>query len=154
MTTDNRREINDLGNAIAFIQGGNSRVTFVSKKTGNRFTYRINVPKDKRGDIFFVSVLNGPDNETSYAYIGYMRGGVFFHGGAKAKASHDAPCVRAFQYVWRALVNHTLPADCEIWHEGSCCRCGRALTVPESIESGIGPECLKRRESAMLCEPV
>lgn len=31
----------------------------------------------------------------------------------------------------------------EIWHEGKCGRCGRQLTVPESIESGFGPECVK-----------
>jgi hypothetical protein len=29
----------------------------------------------------------------------------------------------------------------EFWHEGKCCRCGRKLTVPASIASGIGPEC-------------
>jgi hypothetical protein len=28
-------------------------------------------------------------------------------------------------------------------HEGKCGRCGRLLTVPSSIESGIGPECSK-----------
>jgi hypothetical protein len=28
-----------------------------------------------------------------------------------------------------------------VWHEGRCGRCGRKLTVPESIESGFGPEC-------------
>ena len=31
----------------------------------------------------------------------------------------------------------------EVWHEGRCGRCNRALTVPESIASGIGPECAK-----------
>jgi hypothetical protein len=36
-----------------------------------------------------------------------------------------------------------LPESLEIWHEGSCLRCGRKLTVPESIESGYGPECIK-----------
>jgi hypothetical protein len=30
-----------------------------------------------------------------------------------------------------------------VWHEGSCARCGKKLTVPESIESGFGPECVK-----------
>lgn len=30
-----------------------------------------------------------------------------------------------------------------IYHEGRCCKCGMPLTVPESIDSGIGPECKK-----------
>lgn len=34
--------------------------------------------------------------------------------------------------------------ECEVWHEGRCGRCGRKLTVPESIETGIGPDCAKR----------
>lgn len=29
----------------------------------------------------------------------------------------------------------------QVWHEGRCGRCGRKLTVPSSIETGLGPEC-------------
>jgi hypothetical protein len=36
----------------------------------------------------------------------------------------------------------------EVWHEGRCGRCGRALTVPESVERGIGPECWELRRAA------
>lgn len=35
----------------------------------------------------------------------------------------------------------TLPDGYRIYHMGQCCRCGRALTVPSSIESGLGPYC-------------
>ena len=28
-------------------------------------------------------------------------------------------------------------------HIGKCCKCGRKLTDPKSIELGIGPECAK-----------
>jgi hypothetical protein len=35
-----------------------------------------------------------------------------------------------------------MPDGVVIWHEGRCGRCGRRLTVPESIESGYGPECI------------
>ena len=34
-----------------------------------------------------------------------------------------------------------LPKTVEVWHEGICGRCGRKLTVPESVERGLGPEC-------------
>lgn len=30
---------------------------------------------------------------------------------------------------------------CNIHPSSHCCRCGRALTVPASVETGIGPEC-------------
>jgi hypothetical protein len=29
---------------------------------------------------------------------------------------------------------------------GVCCKCGLPLTVPESIQNGIGPQCMKYRE--------
>jgi hypothetical protein len=33
---------------------------------------------------------------------------------------------------------------CEVYHEGRCGRCNRKLTVPESIETGLGPECASK----------
>jgi hypothetical protein len=56
---------------------------------------------------------------------------VFFHGKA------DAMVTIAFGWAWR----HPDSDKLEVWHEGRCGRCGRRLTVPESIESGLGPEC-------------
>jgi hypothetical protein len=29
----------------------------------------------------------------------------------------------------------------KIWHRGFCAKCGKALTVPESILTGVGPDC-------------
>jgi hypothetical protein len=37
-----------------------------------------------------------------------------------------------------------LPPDAEVMHEGRCACCGRPLTVPESIERGIGPDCWEK----------
>ena len=83
------------------------------------------------------------DNWSNYAYIGLLtQAGLRLT--AKSNASEDAPSVKAFRYAWNALVNGVIPGTLEIWHEGSCGRCGRTLTVPESIASGIGPECAKK----------
>lgn len=140
----NRRMITDVNDAVSFIQGGNARVTFVSTKTAARFTYRVAEPKNgMKGDILFVSVMSGRDNESSFTYIGFLRGGEF-HRGRKSAIAENATCVRAFAYVWNALREARMPAQCEVWHEGRCCRCGRALTVPASIARGIGPECASR----------
>jgi hypothetical protein len=53
------------------------------------------------------------------------------------------PTVRALRYTFRHLPR-ALPAGVEVWHEGHCMRCGRALTVPESISTGLGPVCAGR----------
>jgi hypothetical protein len=91
----------------------------------------------------FVSVLTGPDNTQDYRYLGFMRRGVYFHGGAKAKISRDAPSAKAFDWFWRIVAQGRDPSfACDVDHLGACGRCGRPLTVPESIRSGFGPECI------------
>jgi len=126
-------------NIQKFLTGGNATVTIVNPETGNRFTYKIR-QKDNDGakTPFFVSVLSGQDNESDFSYIGFIRDGDFIHGGRKARAGSGAPSVRAFSWFWR---NRQNPSPAEVWHEGRCGRCGRKLTVPESIEDGFGPTC-------------
>jgi UDP-N-acetylglucosamine 2-epimerase len=34
--------------------------------------------------------------------------------------------------------------EIEVFHMGACLRCGRALTTPESITRGLGPDCAER----------
>jgi hypothetical protein len=127
--------------AKAFILAGNATFTIVSKKTQARFTYRVRKPKDA-DDISFVQIMNGSDNESSFAYVGFIRNGIFTHGGRKARAKVDAPSVMAFGWTFISLMRDShLPTTVEIWHEGRCGRCNRKLTVPSSIRSGLGPEC-------------
>lgn len=124
-----------------FALAGRATFTLLNPLTGNRRTYR--VARSKDGRVHFVSVLVGPDNTSNYGYIGFIRGGAFRHGGAKAVAGSDSVAVRAFDWFWRhrrALAETPV----EVWHEGRCGRCGRALTVPESIQTGLGPECAGR----------
>jgi len=129
--------------ARAFLLGGNATVTLVSTKTGTRFTYKIRA--NDEGDVFFVSLLGGPDNEADYRYLGRIDPfGRFWAGRRTPKPGDvgpDAPSSKAFDWAWSLVRNDVLPAMLEIWHEGRCARCNRKLTVPSSIESGFGPEC-------------
>jgi hypothetical protein len=134
-----------LSNAIdasRYILAGKSTVTLVSKKTGARFTYRISVSDD--GACHFVALLSGPNNGADYKYLGRISRGIFWLGRKVPRAddiSRDAPSARAFEWTWKRLARQVLPDDLEVWHEGSCGRCGRTLTVPSSVERGFGPEC-------------
>lgn len=123
--------------ALKFIFAGNSTATFVNTKTGNRFTFKVKQKKDS--NLFFVSVLTNPD---TYTYIGTVINGQFKHG-KKSKITKCAQSVRVFDYVFNNLVSNSLPNFIEVWHEGRCGKCGRNLTVPESIANGLGPECIK-----------
>jgi hypothetical protein len=127
--------------AKAFIQAGNAYLTLRSRKTGTRYTYRVRASKD--GNVSFVSALYGPDNESSYVYLGMLKGDELSLT-AKSKATPDDPRWKAFSWTWEMLRTGSLSPSLEVWHDGRCGCCGRRLTVPESIASGIGPECAKR----------
>jgi hypothetical protein len=131
---------NKLNNSDAtnFIYAGNSIFTVLNSKTSNRFTYK--VKKSKDGTLYFVSVLSGPE---CYTYLGIIGDGTYRHG-TKSVISKDAQSVKVFDYVLNKLKNNKLPEFVEVWHEGKCGKCGRALTVPSSILTGIGPECSKK----------
>src|SRR5262252_6076133 len=136
----------------AFTLAGKATLTLTSLKSGNRFTYKVKQAtdqNDKPKDWWFVSVLSGPDNETSYTYIGSLGsnaadGTVTFRHTKGSKVTEDAPSFKGFRYFWDHVFNGKMPPHMEVRHEGKCGRCGRKLTVPDSIDRGIGPECYGR----------
>ncbi len=124
-----------------FIKAGKAIFTLENEKTGNRFTYKVKKCGEK--ELWFVSVLSGPDNYSNYKYLGTIFGTTFRSTG-KAKISKDALSFKAFNWLnnfWNS--SSELPEDVKVHHEGRCGRCGKRLTVPESIQTGFGPECVK-----------
>jgi hypothetical protein len=120
-----------------FVLAGNAIFTLSNPNTGGRFTYRVRASK-RDPSLRLVSVLTGPDNSSDYTYLGLVNGeGRFFHG-KKSTIASDAPSVKAFAWFWNHVEN---PAPAIVQHEGRCGRCNRKLTVPESIATGLGPEC-------------
>jgi hypothetical protein len=124
--------------ARSFVLAGNATFTIRSQKTGTRYTYRVR--QNKRGTLYFVSVLTNPGR---YTYAGVIDKGrpdtLRMTRGSKIKPT--APSVKAFRWFLAKVMAGDLPDECEVWHEGTCGRCGRELTVPESIQRGIGPVC-------------
>jgi hypothetical protein len=141
METHEKRKLN-RDKFLEFILGGKAFVTFKNSETNNRYTYKIRVSRDKK--LYFVGVLYGSDNESNYAYIGCIfNNGTEFRWTKGSKINETDVRVKVFHYVFHHVMKGNLPECVEIWHEGKCARCGRTLTVPESIESGFGPECIR-----------
>lgn len=139
-------EILSAEDRVRFMVGGVARFTLRSCKTGQRYTFKVEAPrKDGKLDfsarIRFVKLLSGPDNAANYRYFGMVvavgNRWVFRHAGAKAACEDSAPSVVAFRW----FTEHPGSAALEFFHVGACARCGRDLTVPESITSGFGPIC-------------
>ena len=150
-----RGQLTDWAAVRAFLFAGNARFTLRSAKTGMRYTYQVKAKKEElaaareKPDVdvtYFVSLLRGSDNCADYKYLGVlMRPGRFFITVA-SRLPRTSPSVRAL--VWFLDVMGAerpgLGKAIEFWHEGRCCRCGRLLTVPESIARGMGDDCAGR----------
>jgi hypothetical protein len=126
-----------------YVLAGKATITLKSLKTGTRYTYRINQKTNNDGTKtpHFVSVMFGPDNTTDFLYMGSIFEGSKYRHTKNSKVQENDVRERAFCYVWLRVLDGLLPSDVEVWHSGTCGRCGRKLTVPESIANGIGPEC-------------
>jgi hypothetical protein len=149
------KQIAEVPAMLAYALAGDARFTLVSKKTGVRFTYRICLADD--GKVHFVKVLTGSDNETSYSYAAMLKDGKLIQT-KKSTVAATAPSYLGIDWFLRlaqrasaaALAKplreqfaKTVDNSVEFWHSGRCGRCGRTLTVPESVAHGIGPECAK-----------
>lgn len=146
MTTEIKpAQLTDLKLVNLFLFAGNATVTFRSVKTGTRYTYKISAMKDRvTGEVtpgkYFVSLLTGADNENDFTYLGMIADKRFFTTRASKMNMNSAP-VKAFNWAVQQLVEGYMPQDMEVWHEARCGRCGRKLTVPESVATGFGPDC-------------
>lgn len=135
--------------ALTYVLGGKATFTLVSLSTGTRFTYLVQVGKNKKNptdpDVFFVKLLTGPDNSNDFSYFGFIKNNTFTYGGFKAKVPKDAPSVKGFIWAFAQFVANIMPADkLEFVPASKCARCGRKLTVPVSVHNGFGPECITK----------
>jgi len=130
-----------------FMLAGRAVFTVTSRRTGARFTYRV-ARADKGAERYYVHVLTGPDNDRDYAYAGML----FPSGtGLRARQTHGsrvlptAPSWMGFVWLVSMLnAGRDYSNSAAVDHAGRCARCGRTLTVPESIRTGLGPECAKK----------
>lgn len=131
----------------AFVLGGKAIFTLAGQST--RYTYRVNRSDPKPGSrytstAYFVSLLTGPDNLADYTYLGMLIPATGVVGLTRSsRYTQDSTPVQAINWAFRHIwAGRALPAPATFYHVGRCGRCGRALTVPSSVESGFGPECL------------
>jgi Family of unknown function (DUF6011) len=89
--------------------------------------------------------MTGSDNEGNFEYLGTYRpnlidkqiGCTGLIYGLKSRIFPTAKSWIAIKY----LFEHPDTPFIKIFHSGTCLKCGRKLTTPESILSGIGPKC-------------
>jgi hypothetical protein len=136
-----------------FVFAGRATFTVVNTLTGNRLTFRLQKPKDRRDDDaspIFASVMSGPDNERSYSFVGTVfdshdTPNMTYRHSHKSRMLQDSVASKTVAWLVERIKLGFIPTNVEVWHEGRCGRCNKLLTVPESIENGLGPVCIKVR---------
>lgn len=138
-----------------YILGGSSCFTIQGQTERRTYKVRSDV-KDKGANWstgnqdksrYFVRLKTGPgDSFSDYQYIGMLTqepdGSYRFRETAKSHARKGSVGFDMLAYLWNSVEQGCrIPTTLTFWHEGQCCICGRKLTVPESVEAGIGPEC-------------
>lgn len=132
-----------------FVLAGDATFT-VSNGSGKHFTYRVRQAHDT--GFHFLFVLTKPDNtdDDGYTYVGRVihvpRIKCTLKPTRKSKYPVTNSVWRVGNWALRAIWQHAyqgyeLPPGMSIKHTGNCGRCGRMLTTPESLDTGLGPEC-------------
>lgn len=120
--------------AVVFIEAGRAIFTAQSSKTGHHYTFKVKSWEN----IWSVYRLTG---QGEYAYLGVIKPDGSFVTTKRSPVADMA--LTAFRFVWYNLKMHNrFPPDCDLKHEGKCGRCGRRLTHPASLATGLGPECV------------
>lgn len=135
-----------------FIFAGRSVFTLENSASGNYITFRIKAIK-KQGKVvpgqYAVEARVLGDGTSGYGFMGFLNidRGSFKEWGSTPKGS---VAYKTFYWLMKNLGRLEDFNSLVIYHEGSCCKCGMPLTVPESIDSGIGPECNRKMLQASI----
>jgi hypothetical protein len=142
------KQMIDTATVRDFVLAGNATFTLLNSRNGVHHTYR--VESSKRENMWFVSGLTGPDNDSDYTYLGCVflddADGTYVARPTRgSKVDVASPLFRGIAWLAERL-NSEGPIGgktgvIEFYHAGRCGRCGRTLTTPESIEKGLGPIC-------------
>jgi hypothetical protein len=118
-------------------------VTVFNPKTGKHRTFKVTKPQAEDAKFFpgkrLVGILTGPDNTCDFHTFGFVGD----HKIILWKTHRNTPI-----YKWAAdfLLDPEAYSDIvELKIEGRCRACGRKLTTPESVDTGIGPICGGRK---------
>lgn len=145
-----------------YLTAGRSTLTLKSLASGTHYTYRVYAAADRATGIpstsrFFVSLLTGTenDNDRHYRYLGMLFADsgqpLVFRLTEKSLYTGSTPgrepgSLAGFRWLVKCVnEGYDISNSAEVYHAGKCGACGRTLTTPQSIESGLGPVCASKR---------
>jgi hypothetical protein len=136
---------------------GKALFTLENKEKGTHITFKVKSPKKKRDQpedtrYFDIEVKALNDGWHGMRYIGRLDRKLK-QLKMSGKVEKDHVGVQTLQWImknWKNLEKFEEDGKLGMYHLGICCKCGMPLTVPDSIENGIGPHCKKYREGRSI----
>lgn len=137
-----------LDNALKFMLAGKSEFVMHSTKTNQDFTYRLTRKVSKDDDTKFIYFVNAKMG-AFWQYAGLMwydeeSEQYKYAQGKNGKVEASNLTIKSLLFVINKLHRNEIPLHLEVFHTGTCGRCGKKLTTPESILTGLGPECCRK----------
>lgn len=135
--------VNSITNPNFFFGGKGKHAaifTVTNVEKGLHHTFKIHASAN--GEVFWVYKLTGPD---FYSFVGtiFNKFNPVVKPSVKSAFPANHVVFKIVEWSINCVIDHNLPDGYTIQHHGNCCRCGRVLTDPESIDRGIGPICAK-----------
>ena len=130
-----------------FLTAGEAILTASSEKTLSHYTFKVCRPDDFKPEspVWFVSMLTGPNNTEDYTYLGLLNAQGHVIVTKKSAWQETEQCFKVARWVIRQIWDEKpLPEGYKVNHMGRCSACGRPLTHPESLKTGLGPICAGR----------
>lgn len=118
-----------------YMFAGKAIFTVESTKIDKRYTYKV---KKSTDNLYRVSFMYDTDKYRFMCVIGKDSMCTF-----NIKCGEEDPRYKMFRRFCDFVSTNTYPDTCKIYKSKYCARCGRLLTTPESIETGLGPNCRK-----------
>lgn len=138
-----------VSNVNQFILGGDAQFTLYQEAMPGKkaVTVKYRVKRNDTGSCWFVytelsDTSDMLSNGRKLVYQGYLKRDLQFYTGQKGRSDYNTVAVKGL--LW--LLHHTgnLPSTVHLYHHGRCSVCGRKLTDPESLRTGLGPTCRKK----------
>lgn len=104
-----------------------------------------------------IGYLSGSDNTRSYTWVGVLDNNGHFHiwNTWLDRVNNDTTKAARFRRAVEIIAsNPEETGKAYALNSGNCYRCNRLLTHPDSILSGIGPECSKRDQRRKVLEAM
>lgn len=137
--------------ALKFILAGKSEFVAVSGNTGKRLGFKLEkINSDNtNGNETMYYLSTQIDNKLVYCGVIVYNSKLnkfIFAKGKKGNLDYSHLNVKSILYILNRLHCGDVGINLSVYHVGKCGRCGKKLTTPESILTGLGPTC------ASLCE--